>query len=200
MKSLCVGVLGVICLVGALAKADDVSNAMASHLALHHLEHLVALNKIDPSFQTMFKAMAVTAIPHSAVTDPAFKVTAEQYAAADGSKSTLETVMNSAGKALTDTPHMASGAAQGAPTWPDKDAITLAEQAQHYLLDPAQLQKPELQPFIVSLSGFTLTQIANGNGVLAQVDISSFKSDKRFRILLNTDGTVVSGNIVTVEE
>ena len=179
--------------------AADITNAVAGHLAIHRLERLVTLGKIDKSFQEKFRALALATIPHANSSEPAFKAVLEQYPATDGSKNILEVILSGSGRSLKDTV-LPGGAAIGAPTWPDKDAVTLSELAQHYLLEKV-MTKPELLPFVRALVAYTISQkVDTAGNKQAQFDILSSETKDRFRILLRADGTIVSGEIVSSDD
>jgi hypothetical protein len=176
--------------------AADVTNAIAAHLGLHRLDRLVTLGKIDADFQTKFRAVTLENIPHTQATEPAFKALLEQYPGADGTKNALEIIMNGSGKSLKDTV-LSGAAAEGAPIWPEKDPVTLSELSQHFLLKQVQT-KPELVPFVRALLGYDISQqVDPGGNKVAQVDIKSSETKDKFRIVLKTDGSIVSGAIMS---
>jgi len=111
----------------------------------------------------------------------------ETYPATDGTKKGLEILMNEKGKTLQNNP-IDGGEPEGAPTWPDKDPVTLAENAMHRILDNASVV-PQLLPFSNSLTGFTISQITDEGGtLLAQVDVSCSDSQQTLRIFISPDG------------
>ncbi len=183
------------CLLSSMSTAADITNAIAAHLATHRLERLVTLGKIDGSFQTKFRELTLENIPHTQATEPAFKALLEQYPGMDGTKNVLEIIMNGTGKSLKDTV-LPGATAEDAPDWPIKDAITLSELAQHHLLEKAQTD-PALAPYIRALSGFNISQFIEGGDIFARIDLRSSETEQKYRVILKTDGTVVTATIVS---
>ncbi len=182
------------CLPGSTTWAEEISNVKAAELALHRIERLVILRKIDESYQSKFKGLTLTLLEQTnPAEDPRFEVIAEQYPAADGTKNKLELLLDNNGKALRHAV-IAGGAAEGAPTWPDKDPVTLAENALHYVIEntPAQPQIPagELLPFQRALTAFTVTSDSDAGGQQwAVVDIASSETRRVLRVNVKIDGT-----------
>ena len=186
MKSIKVLVLIVLLWQFSYA-AEEISQAKAAELSLHRMERLVTLENIDKSFVKDFRALKVAVLEKKDPADPRFYILAEQYAAEDGTKNELELWFN------PDAPDRrkqwppfnvkSGGSATGAPQWPveEKDAVTLAENASHYILDNWQT-KEELKLYNEKLVSLSLTQVVRETGeIIAQVDFEV--SDKDAPIL-----------------
>lgn len=171
--------------------AENVSNAKAAELALHRIERLVTQNKIDEDYLLKLKGIGLSVIPQEPRDNPLlprFQIMAEAYAAKDGTKKRLEIWMNAKGKVLEHKP-LPGGEPDGAPTWPDKDPVTLAENALHRILDNVSIV-PALAPFFNSLIEFTISPITDEAGsLLAAIDVMSSESNDILRIFIAPDGT-----------
>lgn len=171
--------------------AENVSNAKAAELALHRIDRLVAQNKIDEDYLLKLKALELSIVPQESPDNPLlpkFRIMAETYAAKDGTKKRLEIWMNAKGKVLEHKP-LPGGEPDGAPTWPDKDPVTLAENALHRILDNVSVI-PSLVPFFNSLVEFTISPITDETGsLLAAIDVMSSESHDILRIFIAADGT-----------
>ncbi len=170
--------------------AENVSNAKAAELSLHRIDRLVAQNKIDEDYLLKLRALRLSVIPEEPKDNPLsikFQIMAETYPAKDGTKKRLEIWMNAKGKVLDHKP-LPGGEPDGAPTWPDKDPITLSENAMHRILDNVSVV-PSLVPFFNSLVEFTISPSADETGsLLAEVDVISSESQDILRIFLTPDG------------
>ena len=154
----------------------------------------MTLKKIDGSFTTKVQNLNLQTISHTGVNDPAFKVTLFQVANANGEQKAVEIVMSEQGKALSYNVLAAEESAV-VPTWPDKDALTLAEAPFHHLEHMAATH-PELVPYLNNFSNFVLTQSTLNGEVVAVVDISATGESKILRGVVKTNGELVSLDIV----
>jgi len=187
------GLLGAM-LGGNAAFAHGVTNAKAAELALHRVERLVILKKIEESFQSKPQSVKVEAIAHQNEDDPSFKTTVYQVPGQDGSQKSIEIVFNEEGKTIKYTVNAGSDAVN-APTWGEKDATTLTENALHYVLDNAAV-KPELVPFSQRLSTLKLSPGTNAAGApVALVEMGAAANDGVLRVRIKLDGTFDSAEI-----
>lgn len=187
--------LAALVLTG-LARAADVSSLVASHNALHETEHLVSSGQVDPGFLTKLQRLHIETLAHERASDPAFRVTLEQYAGADGTKKSVEWLIGANGKAVSFTAQEGSEA-EGAPAWQGKSPIARIEQAQHGLLHAAG-SDPKLAPFVGSLSEIAISQVTDSSGkVVGQVDFLSRESSTLYRALVDDSGKVVSAGPVS---
>jgi hypothetical protein len=189
--------LGASILFTALnsAHAETVTQAKAAELALHRVERLVVLKKIEESFETKIKNLRLELVSHSTPDAPSYKVTILQYPGADGKQKALELMMNEEGKALTSNVLPGSDAVNS-PTWPDKDPVTLCENSLHYVLEGAST-KPELVPFFQKLTSFSLSEGTNAAGEkVAVVDMRTNDRDPILKVKMKMDGTFDSAEFV----
>lgn len=170
--------------------AEDVSNAKAAELSLHRIEKLVFLKRIDEAYLSKFRHLSLTLLPEESQNhdlSAKFKIRAETYPATDGTKKGLDIWMNAQGKVLKYEP-LPGGEPHGAPAWPDKDPVTLSENAMHRILDNVSIVT-SLVPFFNSLGEFTISPASDENDpLLAQVDVVSSESHEILSIFLTPDG------------
>lgn len=184
--------LAVSMVLGAsAARAADVNAATAAHLALHRMERLVSLKKVDEAFVTKFHKMTVAGSNAEA---GGFRVVIAQYPGSDGTASTLEILLDAAGKPMKETV-TPGAAAEGAPEWPDKGPVALVEAAQHHLLHGQG--QPELAPYLKALSAIEIAQIQDdAENPAAQIDFASPETPAIYRAVVSTGGDVLSSGIV----
>ncbi len=174
----------------------EVSLGKATELACHRLEKLVALGRADESFLTKFNSLLVSKLQSNKPTEPAFKITFSQYAGADGSAKQIELILDANGKGIAHS--VKAGAdALNAPEWSDKEAISLVEQALHYLADSSDAG---VKPFLSGLTSLQLKQVKNDQGItMARVIINSKDSTKTLEVTLSESGAVESTNTIIAE-
>ena len=173
----------------------EVTNAVAAHLALHRVEHLVAIKKLDPSFEKAFKKVTVEAMTPATDADPAFRTSVSQYKGADGAANRVEILLDKKGKSVKETV-MASAPAEGVMSWPNEAGITLTELAIHSVLDAVE-GNDKLDEFVDGLTEVELSQITDGAGkITASVDFRSAATKQTYRVILATDGKVMSSAFV----
>jgi hypothetical protein len=182
-------VLGVL-MAPALVHAHEVSNAKIIELTLHRVERLVILKKAEATFQTKLKSLKLVALPHQNETDPSFKVTAFQYAGADGTQKSLEIVLDQEGKALSFSAKPGADAVN-APDFGDKDAVALAEASMHWLEDSGT-SRPELAVYGQKLTQLTIT----AGGPLALIDLQAGATDPVLQVRIKLDGSFDSADIL----
>ncbi len=182
-------------LSAAPAFAHEVSQAKIVELSLHRIERLVILNRVDASFLTEIQSLKLSLIAHSDEITPAFKVTAYQGVAQDGTRRGLELVTNADGKALSQNV-LAGSAPAVASAWTDKDAVTLTENSLHYVLDNVATT-PALAPIDENLTEVNLSHGTNATG--QAVAVAEFKTGAQQAGLLvrvKLDGTWDSAEAV----
>ena len=190
-----IGLLNILGL-NSNAVAAPVSLAKAAELTCHRLERLAVLKKIDGTFLTQLKSVEVQILAQANPADPYFKATASQYPGADGSINQVDVYMDDQGKSVSSAVKSGS-AAQGAPIWPDKDAVTLTENSMHYVLDGWQTD-PTLTVFYNGMTGLLLTQVVGPMGaVVSRSEIHSKDTSQVLEVLLKADGTLLSAKIYT---
>jgi len=189
-------VVGSLILSGAV-NADTVTNSKAAELALHRLERLVILKKVDASYQSKLRDIKVEDLAHATPDDPSFKVSLSEFPGVDGTQKKLEIIMNEAGRATSF--HEVTGTESlTAPTWGSIDATTLAEDSLHFILDNTG-QKPELAPFFNSMSSSQLIPIKDAAG--SDAALLLVQAGSKYPILhitVKLDGTFESYQLVPV--
>lgn len=181
------------------AYAHEIPTAKAAELALHRIERLVVLKKIEDAFQSKLKNLSFEMLITQKPTDPLFKIVASQYPNSNGTQRKVELLLDEDGKALQ---HFVSrgGEAEGAPNWSEKDPVTLAEVALHLIVEQSK-DKPELAVFESALSELSITQETNADGtVVAVFTAKAAGSASLLKIRIKGDGSVESYEIVSKEE
>ena len=193
MKLLLVVTTLILGMQANAAQAAKLSLAKAAELGAHRVERLVTLRKIDETFLNKFQSIEVVALTQAVPTDPAFKATVGQVPGPDGTQSILEIFMDGAGKALSNTVKMGTEATT-APRWPEKDPVTLTENALHVVLEG--INDPKIKPYYTGFKSLTVSQDRDATGqTIARFRLQSKEVAKVLEILLKTDGTVISQQI-----
>lgn len=178
----------------SLAQAANIALAKAAELSVHRVERLVTLKKIEEPFMSKFSGVEIEALKQSKPTDPAFKATASQVAGPDGKQSKVEILMDGAGKALSHTVKPGTEATT-APRWPEKDPVTLSENAMHVVLDGKN--DPKFQPYFDGFKSIELSQDRDATGqTIARGKMKAVGVEKTLEVLLKTDGTVISSQLI----
>lgn len=177
-----------------VAQAEPVSISKAAELALHRVERLVTLSKIDEGFLLKFKSLSIKAVPNSD-DETRFISVIEQIPGADGTKNIVEIFQNEDGKGIKHNVKEGTVATVG-PVWGQKDPVSLAEEASHYILE-GHVTKPELIPYYNNLTGFTLEQGKNSTDeTVAVVDYASTASTKILRVRVKLSGEFDSAEFI----
>ena len=187
-KTIALVVTTALSLIAVSAQADTIPNAKAAELNLHRIERLVILKKIDAAYETNFKGLVLADETPTKPGDPSFKVTSSEVAGADGTAHTLDVFLDNTGKEVSHQVNVGADSV-GAPTWPNADAITLAEDSMHWLEDQGPTVA-ELTPYLNGLTALSLSpgKLADGTQV-AWVDIETTPTDPVLHVVLNLDGT-----------
>lgn len=173
-----------------VAQAANIALAKAAELGSHRVERLVTLKRIDEAFMSKFQSIGIEALTQNSAADPAFKVTASQVPGPDGSQSQVEILMDGAGKALSHSVKLGTEAAT-APRWPDKDPVTLTENAMHVVLDGKN--DPKFKVYYDGFKSIVLSQDRDESGqTIARAKMTSKDEIKALEVILKTDGTVIS--------
>lgn len=191
-------------LISSSHAATPVSRARAAELALHRIENLVILKKIQPSHVARLRSLSLTTLTRTIEDDPAYLVIASQYPAADGSQSVVQIPMKVDGKTLKHVESLGSEPVQ-APNWPSLDAVTLAENSLHCLqgekLDnqrPDLCSNPEISAYGTDFSSLVLSQEPSEGGPIAVIDIRANAKNNVLRIRLQADGIPTQENPISL--
>lgn len=187
-------------LAAAPALADEpgapVTVAKAAELALHRVERLVILRRIPEQFLTQVATLEVSKVDPVGEDGVKYRAVVSLLPSPEGKASRLELFMDAIGKTLRHVAHT-EAPAQGAPVWPDKDPVTLAENALHYILDES-VNRPELVPFNDTFEAASLTQeTAEDGSVLGLLEVRSVATRDLLRIRVRADGTYLSHEVVS---
>jgi hypothetical protein len=197
-------VLAVLTLSTAGHAADLISPAKAIELALHRLEFLVALPESNPKsvpkeYMERLHAIRIETLPPGGDGDPAFRVELAQPSPLQPAEAVrrIEIPLDAQGKA-SKFKHVihAGGEPASAPSWPEKDATSLAENALHFVLDNAPV-KPDVAPYERAMTRLKLHAGKDAAGkLLAVVEMETLATEPLLRVRLRPDGTFQDYEIV----
>lgn len=177
--------------VFAIDVVPGVSSAKVAELTAHRIDRLVTLGKIDAGFLNRFDHMEVSVVPDQA---PAYyKVLVSQTAPAGGTPRNLEIFFDENGKPLSFQV-LAEGADGPDLGWTAKDAVSLSENALHYVLENTADAKVAL--FDKSLKTFVLTKENLNGQEVAKGQMTSTLSTEKLNVYLTLDGTFISAEVV----
>ncbi len=170
----------------------EITLAKASELALHRVGKLVDLKRIEPNFVNKFYAVQIVALPDGPAGSPSFKVLAHQAPGADGTRMTVEIILDEKGKALSHKVN--AGASSAAPDWPRKDPLTISENAFHYLLDNGT---GNLKPFAEASTEMTLSAGKDSNGnTVAKAIFKSSQTNQKLEVTLSLDAVYITSQLL----
>lgn len=167
------------------------SSAKAAELAAHRIDRLVATGKIDASFLKNVETIQVAVVEDQA---PVFyKVRVSQTQPAQGKPMQVEISLDEDGKPLASQvlPGGVAGADAG---WTGKDAVSLSENALHYVLENSKDAK--IAPFDKGLTAFVLTKGTLNGETVARGQITSSLTSEKLNVYLKLDGTFISAEVV----
>lgn len=196
-------ILSLSCFLSTTYAAPAVSRARAAELALHRIENLVILKKIQPTHVARMRSLSLSVLNRKTDEEPAFLATAIQFPATDGSASAVQIPLKVDGKALKQIETLGSEPV-AAPLWPNVDAVTLAENALHCLQgEKLDNQRPdlcvssEIAAYGSEFSSLVLTQFNGSTGPIAIIDIRATHANPVLRIRLKADGTPIDEAPIT---
>lgn len=150
------------------AQAQAVLNATVAEIALHKIEKLVTLQKIAPEYQTNFKQINIEVLNPAKPTDPAYRTTLLQNPGSDKMSDMVVIMQDSTGKAVSNKA-MVHTASPKLIAWPQKDPVTLAELALHYLEDDYNSNDNSKELFVENISELVITQETDSAGKMIAV-------------------------------
>lgn len=184
------GLTGVLLLVPLMTLAA--SPLTVAELALHRIEKLVQLNRVEAAYISNFQNVSVEALTQANPNDPAFKTIVSQTDNAQVAPPRVNLLHKSDGKVLSHT--IASGIAGAALTWPNKDPLTISEATLHYIEEHGQHQTPLLL-FDVGFKDLTVSQETRNNVLVAIVNVTSNSSEQYAEFVISMDGVVQSWSL-----
>lgn len=177
----------------ALAHSETPGQAViakATELGVHRIERLVTLNRLDPMFTSNLQMLRAERVSDGAAV---YKITAFTEPGADKQSSTLTLLSDNQGKVLS---HVAGAVVTplNPIAWPIKDALTLFEDALHFVLE-GWVQHPEVKAFYLGLMTISLVAEKSGGQLVAHFSVTSDDDPRTLHIFLNPDGSVISHEI-----
>lgn len=191
MKSLILSLLVFSLSSLSLAQDATVSVAKAAELTAHRIDRLVTLGKIDSSFLTSLEKIEVHVLQDQA---PAFfKTTSTQTSPEHGEPLKLEVVLDGNGKALSY--QVSTSGSPGLPKgWQEKDAVSLTENALHYVLENSMDSKVGL--FDQALTSIILEKVQLNGVEVAVGKMKSTLTTETLLVYLKLDGSFISAELV----
>ncbi len=195
MKNLLIAALaGFVLAQPAFAHNDPPGTSpisKATELGVHRIERLVTLKKIDPTFQSALYAMRAERTTEGGAT---YKIYGYVSPDANNQSSTIAMLSDKTGKVLS----YAVGATYqpaNPVAWPDKDPLTLMEDALHFVLE-GWTAHPDVKPFYAGLITITLSPAKdNAGNLIVLANVTSDDDARTLSIFLKTDGTFLSYGI-----
>jgi len=185
-----------------VAFSHGVTKAKAAELSLHRVERLVTLKKIDASFLTKAESLAIESIPHENEEDPSFRATISQVKVGDGPAKKVEIILDDEGRPLSFKVFPGNEADQ-VPMWGDRDAVTLLENAHHWIIENVDKEVAPGVKVATYSSDLSLGTLRPGKTEAGtEVADGFFKaraSDPTIRVRVNLDGTFNSAVVVQAD-
>lgn len=185
---------GLLVVLGGFsyAQAQLVPNLTSAELALHRLEKLVTLKKVDPEYQANFKHLVLTRLSPTKPNDPAYELVLLQSEGNDGLSDMVEIQQDKNGKALSHKA-MVHTADPNLIAWPHKDPVTLSEIALHWIEDdynPGDNSKDVITEY---LSELIVTQETDQTGqIIAKFSLKNSQNTDVLILKFTTDGKFIS--------
>lgn len=158
-----------------------------AEFAVHRIDRLVALKRIDPVFTSNLKS-----ISGERINEDTAKFRFVGMTETDGNHkiSFITILMDAKGKVLSHTvtdPIVPVNLGE----WPTKNAASLIEDALHFVVDGWE-RYPEVKPFYLGFMSITLESVTEKGELLAHLKVTSDDDKRTLHIYLKTDGTYVS--------
>lgn len=162
-------------------------------LALHRIEKLVQLNRIDEAYITNFQNVTTESLKQNQTTDPAFKTVVYQTKANDIDASSKVTMLhNVEGKVLSSAAE--AGIDGSSLSWPDKNALELSTSVFHYI-EAHSMHDPQLLLFDVGFKDLTIMQETRNEKIVAVIKVTSNQLAQYIEFLVGTDGVIQSWSL-----
>lgn len=170
-----------------------VTTAKVAELALHRIERLVSLKKIDATFVNKFEKVEVVAVQNQAPVR--FKASVSQNKPSSGTPLQVELTFDENGKSLAYQ-LVPGGVAGPNISWTGKDPLTLGEGAFHAYLEHLD-HYPELVPFSTGFVRLTIIQGELNGAIVARALIDSKETKDKLIIFQKLDGDLISREIIS---
>ena len=179
----------MLALIAMPALANAANPSTAGQLALHRIEKLVQLNRIDVSYIKNFDSITVETLTQNVPTDPAFKeVVSQARQDAQTAPPQVELLSNSDAKVLSH--RVVAGVAGAGLSWPQKDPLSIAESAFHYIEEHSAHQ-PQLTVFDVGFKSIAVTQDTRNGALVGIVNVMSNQLAQTLEFVIGLDDGVV---------
>lgn len=178
--------------------AQSATKATVGELAMHRIEKLVQLKKIDVGYLTNFESLEVMAMPQNNPQDPAFMTMVSQ---SDGGTATPPQMnLYSAANGRVLSYNVTSGVAGRGLNWPGQDPLSIGEAAFHYI-EANSGQVAALAPFDDGFKAITVSQEARSGQTVAIDKLTSSESTKILEFVVGlSDGVVQSWTLIDPAE
>ncbi len=190
MKLLAVSFLFLFSSFSAFSAEDPrITTGKIAELAVHRIDRLVTLKKIDPQFLNRLETIDVTK-PQG--TPEAYRAVVSQTTPASGAPLQLTLTFDANGKFISFTP-VEGGTAGADPAWSPKDPATLMENAMHFVLE--NTAKQEIEPYFLSMTRATLGKTIYREESVAVVKFSTSAQAQTLNVYLKMDGKFITHTI-----
>lgn len=192
MKSIMLFFISALTTVHFAFAHDEIPGVIAiskaTELAIHRIERLVTLKKIDLAFRNHLVSLTSESSTENGAT---YKVYGFVSPDVDGKSSVITLWMDNNGKTLSY--NVTAEKMPANPfTWPSKDSATLFEEGLHFILD-GWTQYPEVKAYYVGLKTIAMQPAYDEKGELFADFVATSDDDERvLNIRLKPDGTFVS--------
>jgi hypothetical protein len=195
-------VAGILRAQSAVAETDPSGTtaiSKATELGVHRIDRLAHLpnpanpghNKLEAMFVDNLYAMKAERSSEGGAT---FKIHGYVSPDANNQTSSVTMLSDQTGKILSHSA-IQTFMPVNAELWPEKDALTLMEDALHFVLE-GWIKTPDVKQFYSGLNMITLSRAQDSGGkLIALATVTSVDDARTLYIRLKTDGTFLSHEI-----
>lgn len=195
MKNLLLSALTMVSIVAGanVAVAAPAANLTAAELAVHRVDKLILLKKVDSAFKTKLRSVEVVNLQNGGAGKPTFQIVISQEGDAGAMAPMLTIVSDESGKPLSNSV-MAGKAATRPTVWTAKDPGTLIEIASHHVEHLAGSDK-KIAQFIKPLKAIRIMQGTLSGKLVARVEFIANGVKEKLTMFLALDGTLISTEV-----
>jgi|GEM_PF-4267109 len=186
--------LASLLLNAAAVFAAPLTNSHVIELAVHRIERLTELKKIDTNYANKLASMSLSLGAPADIANGAYTVLISQSPGADQSVNQMQMILGTDGKAIKET-IVKSAAPAGEPNWTTVSPLTLLENAFHYLMENGE-NSADLKVFVDSVVEASIHQLNVDNTVQGQVLMTNSQNSKKLEIILDSNGNFVSAKVI----
>ncbi len=180
--------LTALSILVAPAFAYSATPREVGELAVHRIEKLIQLKKIDMAFMMNFQSIGVMAMTQQHPQDPAFMSMVAQTDNGKTSPPRVDLFSDADGKVLSNT--VSPGTAGAGLNWPGQPALTVGETTFHYL-EANAASTPALMPFEEGFKDLIVGQDTRQGTLVGIVLLTSTKSKQTLEFVVGLDDAVV---------